>query len=252
MISVENLSCGYNSFDIVNGVSFSCESGEFLTIAGPNGCGKTTMLRALAGFLPYKGSIKLNGAELSSLKRKDISSQIAFMQQISEIYFPYTVFETVSLGRYVHLSKNPFSSFTKKDEAVVLECLEKTGILELKNKPVLELSGGQLQRVFLARVFAQEPKIILLDEPTNHLDLHFQLELAKVLKEWVANEKRAIIGVFHDLNLSMELSDKVLLMENGKIMDYGFPQKVFFGEKINSVYGLNIRNYMKESLSKWE
>ncbi|MBZ4670142.1 MAG: iron transporter ATP-binding protein [Oscillospiraceae bacterium] len=252
MISVENLSCGYNDFDVANGISFSCQKGEFLTIAGPNGCGKTTVLRALAGFLPYRGNIKLNGAELSSLKRKDISSQIAFMQQISEVYFPYTVFETVSLGRYVHLSKNPFSSFTKKDEGIVLECLEKTGILEIKDKPALELSGGQLQRVFLARVFAQEPKIILLDEPTNHLDLRFQLELAKVLKEWVSNEERAIIGVFHDLNLSMELSDKVLLMENGKIADYGPPQKVFFGEQINSVYGLNIKNYMKESLAKWE
>ncbi|HOV42220.1 MAG TPA: ATP-binding cassette domain-containing protein, partial [Oscillospiraceae bacterium] len=237
MISVENLSCGYNNFDVANGISFSCQKGEFLTIAGPNGCGKTTVLRALAGFLPYKGNIKLNGAELSSLKRKDISSQIAFMQQISEVYFPYTVFETVSLGRYVHLSKNPFSSFTKKDEDIVLECLKKTGIYEIKDKPVLELSGGQLQRVFLARVFAQEPKIILLDEPTNHLDM----SSIRWLETYLLNYKGAVIIVSHDRYFLDRISNKVIELDashssvfSGNYTDYANKKEALRAAQMNA------------------
>ena len=184
MLKVENLSCGYGTEDIISDISFTANSNEKLCIIGPNGCGKTTLLRALSGVLDYRGNIFINDFELRSLSRKDISRNIALMSQISSVYFSYTVYETVALGRYIHNSKRIFSEESKDDKKIVDECIRAVGLTEMKDKLITELSGGQLQRVFLARVYAQDPEIILLDEPTNHLDLKNQIEFIEYLKLW--------------------------------------------------------------------
>ena len=169
MLEVKNVCCGYNGIDIVKQVSFNINRGENLCIVGPNGCGKSTLLKAISNLISFNGEIKLDGKNINALKRKELATKIALMTQSSNIQFPYTIFETVALGRYAHLN-SIFSRLSKKDEEVINESLKMVGLLDIKDKLISELSGGQLQRVFLARAFSQDPEVILLDEPTNHLD----------------------------------------------------------------------------------
>jgi iron complex transport system ATP-binding protein len=252
MLSVKNAFCGYDGFDVIHGVSFEVSAGQNLCIAGPNGCGKTTILRAIAGLLPYKGHIEFENSEISSLKRAKIAKSIALMTQITSVYFSYSIYETVMLGRYLHINGGAFASPSKEDKQYVMQCLEDVGLADLKDRQITSLSGGQLQRVFLARTFAQEPSMILLDEPTNHLDLKYQIELIERLREWSAQKNRAIIGVLHDLNLTMHFADKVLLLNDGKTAAFGDVQDVLEGGLLRQVYGVDVKGYMMGSLRKWE
>ena len=220
MLEVKNVRCGYDNNEIIKGVSFNVEPGSNLCIVGPNGCGKSTLLKSIANLLNYKGSILLNGKEISKFNRKDLAKNIALMSQASSIYFPYTVYETVSLGRYAHL-KGVFSRMSKSDEEIIIKSIENVGLLDLKDKLISELSGGQLQRVYLARAFAQDPNVILLDEPTNHLDLKYQIEMLEYLNKWSKENNKIVIAVLHDLNLVQTFGEKVVMMTYGKIATAG-------------------------------
>ena len=250
MLNVQNLSCGYDEVKVVKNISFSLERGKNLSIIGPNGCGKTTLLRALTNILPYEGSVRFCGKEVAGMKRKEISRNIALMTQMSSSYFSYTVFETVALGRYAH-QQSFFSGLSIADEDFILECMEEVNLLDLKNKLITQLSGGQLQRVFLARALAQDPELILLDEPTNHLDIKHQLELLEFLSQWAKEKNRGVIGVLHDLNMVRDFSDEVLLMKEGQRMAFGESNHVFQGDALKETYGIDIKGWMKSSLAKW-
>jgi iron complex transport system ATP-binding protein len=252
MLSVKNVFCGYDGIDAIHGVSFEVSAGQNLCIAGPNGCGKTTILRAIAGLLPYKGHIQFENSEISSLKRAKIAKSIALMTQITSVYFSYSIFETVMLGRYLHINGGAFASPSNEDKQYVMQCLEDVGLADIKDRQITSLSGGQLQRVFLARTFAQDPTMILLDEPTNHLDLKYQIELIERLRLWSAQKNRAIIGVLHDLNLTLHFADKVLLINDGKTAAFGDAQDVLEGGLLQQVYGIDVKEYMINSLRKWE
>lgn len=251
MLQVKNLFCKYDDDYVVRDVSFSVMPNEKLCILGPNGCGKTTILKAVSGLIPSEGEVLLDNINLKKIKRKDISRKIALMSQISSVYFSYSVFDTVMLGRYAHVESGFFKSFSEADKDFVLECLEKTGIADIKDKLITELSGGQLQRVFLARTFAQDPKIILLDEPTNHLDLKYQLELIDNLNEWAENDERCVIGVLHDINLALSFASKILLLDKGNIISYGDAVN-FDLNLISKIYNVDLKNYMVNALRKWE
>ena len=252
MLYIENLSCGYTDKNVISDISFSALSGEKICIVGPNGCGKTTLLRAISGLLDYKGKIMLGDTNIKQLSRKEISKKMAMMSQISDIYFSYTVYETVALGRYAHANKKLFAEQDNNDKKVINQCISKVGLNEVKDKPITELSGGQLQRVFLARIFAQEPKIILLDEPTNHLDLKHQIELIEYLKQWASVENRVVVGVMHDLNLAMQLADKIILMDKGKIVFSGSCDEIQNSQKLEEVYKIDIKGFMQKSLAVWK
>lgn len=252
MLKVENLSCGYGNEDIISDITFSADSNEKICIIGPNGCGKTTLLRALAGILDYKGKITINDLDMKSLSRKDISKSIALMSQISSVYFSYTVYETVALGRYIHNTKKLFIEENERDKQVIEECLKAVGLYDLKDKPITELSGGQLQRVFLARVYAQEPEIILLDEPTNHLDLKNQIEFIDYLNKWANEKNRIVIGVLHDLNIAMQFADKIILMHDGKIVSIGTPDEILSSNELSKAYDTDVKEYMRKSYSFWK
>lgn len=250
MLEVAHLSCGYADIPVVKDVSFCVKKGQRLCILGPNGCGKTTLLRGMAGLLPITGSVRVRGVDLKGIPIRQRSQKIALMSQLSTTYFAYTVYETVMLGRYAHQKRSVFTGDTEKDHRIVRENLERVGMLEYKDRMITELSGGQLQRVFLARVFVQEPQVILLDEPTNHLDLKYQLELIEMLKEWVGEGERCVVGVLHDINLALSFADNILLMENGAIAACE-NVKNFDLSRLDSIYHMNVRQFMQDSLQRW-
>jgi iron complex transport system ATP-binding protein len=242
---------GYHGKDVINDISLNAGKGEILCIAGPNGCGKTTLLKSIAYILSYRGSITVDSREVSSFSRKALAKKIALLSQGSEIYFPYTVYDTVALGRYAHL-ETQLSALLKDDKALIDKTLERLGLTGIKYRMINELSGGQLQRVFLARTLVQDPEIILLDEPTNHLDLKYQVELLQGLIEWARENGKTVIAVLHDLNLSLRFADTVALMQEGRLVSTGKPETVLGEETLKSVYGMDVRSFMLQSLSAWQ
>ena len=251
MLKVEHLTCGYGGAPVVKDLSFEVPAGGRLCILGPNGCGKTTLLRALAGLLPHEGKVTAEGRDLAAMDRRQLARTVALLSQISSVYFSYTVYETVLMGRYAHQTGGAFSGPGPEDRAIALECMERTGVADLRDRQVTELSGGQQQRVALARTVAQQPRIILLDEPPNHLDLKYQVELVQELKAWAAGEGRCVVGVLHDVNLALDLADLFLLMEEGQARYFG-PAAEFDPAALNRVYQMDVGGYMRRSLQRWE
>ena len=251
MLKAQHLTCGYGGEPVVKDLSFEVPSGGRLCILGPNGCGKTTLLRALAGLLPHEGQVTLDGRPLREMTRLQTAQSVALLSQISTVYFSYTVCETVLMGRYAHQTGGALSGPGPEDRRIALECMERTGVAHLRDCLVTELSGGQLQRVFLARTFAQCPRVILLDEPTNHLDLKYQVELVQELKDWAAEGGRCVVGVLHDVNLALDLADLFLFMEDGQAQYFG-PAAEFDQAALNRVYQMDVGGYMRRSLTRWE
>lgn len=252
MIELKNVSAGYGGVDVVKNINFRVEKGKNLCILGPNGCGKTTLLKAMAGIIPAKGEILIDELNINQMKRYEIAAKVAVMTQISNVYFSYSIFETVMLGRYLHIKERFFKTPTKKDAEFVEQCLDSVGLLAIKDKQIDTLSGGQLQRVFFARTLAQEPEIILLDEPTNHLDLKYQKELIDYLKKWSQETGNSVVGVFHDINLAINLADEIIVLENGQMTGHGSPKVIMKEEVLDRAYGMNIAKYMMDSLKRWE
>lgn len=252
MITLKNVSAGYNGTDVITDISLSVKEGENLCILGPNGCGKTTLIKAISGLIPSKGSVTVDGKSISEMSRAEVGKKVAVMSQISSIYFSYTVFETVLLGRYVHIKDNAFKSPAKKDRDYADKCLKAVGLYNIRDRQIGTLSGGQLQRVYLARTLAQEPQVILLDEPTNHLDLKHQAGLIDFLTQWSRENNHSVIGVLHDINLAMRLADDVLILNNGRPAAYGKASEIISSDLLKEVYDMDVVKFMIDSLRQWE
>ncbi|MCL2209242.1 MAG: ABC transporter ATP-binding protein [Treponema sp.] len=250
MLEVKDLFSGYNGADVILGINFKAEDGESLCVLGPNGCGKSTLLKSIARIIEYRGSVSMHGEDISVFPRRELAKKIALLSQSAQIFFPYTVYETVSMGRYAW-SQGFLKNLSAEDKNIIENILVKLDIEDIKDRMIDELSGGTLQRVFLARALAQTPDLILLDEPANHLDLKHQIELLDFLKNWVKENDKILIGVFHDLNLARQFADTALVMNNGVITACGKIKEVLESDALNDVYGINIRRYMKESLENW-
>ncbi|MDR2211138.1 MAG: ABC transporter ATP-binding protein [Spirochaetaceae bacterium] len=251
MLEIQNLYCGYGRGDVIRDIHLRAAAGEFLCIAGPNGCGKSTLLKAAARLLPFRGSVKINGLETRDFSRKNLAKELALLGQNSPLYFPYTVEDTAALGRYAH-GPAFFGGPSSGDSQAVHRILKILELEELGKIPIDRLSGGQLQRVFLARTLVQDPRIILLDEPTKHLDLAHQIGLLDYLADWVKAGDRTIVAVLHDLNLALRYGTAAVLMAEGCITAQGPVEEVFSGQALEDAYGMDIRNYMKNLLEKWK
>ena len=262
MLKLENITAGYEkSKPIIKSISTTITDGGICGILGPNGSGKTTLLRALAGIISCEGEIELNSITLTGLNHKQLAHYAAMTPQFSSIYFSYSVYDTIMMGRYVHKG-NTISELlggvSKIDKEKVDETIELMGLNEYRDIPVNQLSGGQLERVLLARTFVQETPVILLDEPTNHLDMKYQIELMDHLKKWSAGTttvdgityKNTAISVFHDVGTAALISDEIILMKDGCIQNKGPVNQMIDRDKLQNIYDTDVINYYKQVYDK--
>jgi len=232
---VENLTVKLQSREILRDVTFKVESGEVVSLLGPNGSGKSTMLRTIFGILkPIKGVVLYDGKALNSIS--EASKVFGYLpQENPEIGLK--VLDVVLLGRTPYLSG--IKRAKKKDIEIALKALEDVGLKGFENRKFNELSGGEKQKVMIARVFAQEPKVMLLDEPTAHLDISAQIEILEIVRRKVRDGCSALIAM-HDINLASSFSDKILMIKNGKIVYAGTPDEVISEETIRDVYDAEV------------
>ena len=239
-LSVENLQFRYPGVPVLRDVSFNVPAGDFLSLLGPNGSGKSTLLRLLDRILiPQAGSIALDGRSLASYSRHDLAKKIAYVPQDTLWVFPYTVLEIVLMGRSPHIGRTGFES--QQDLDVAFEMMRLTDIEHLADKLITAISGGERQRVLIARALSQKPEILLLDEPNAHLDISHQVDIFQILREQNERHNLTIVSVSHDLNLAAAFSARVLLLgeagDNGStIFALGKPADVLTESNIEKVY----------------
>jgi iron complex transport system ATP-binding protein len=251
MLEVRDLFAGYGKKDVIHNISFRAGKGESLCILGPNGSGKSTLLKSIARIIDYRGLVLMNGEDIGAAPRKELAKKIALLSQSAQVFFPYTVYETVSMGRYAY-SQGFLKNLSAEDRTVIEDILKRLDIWDCKEQMIDELSGGTLQRVFLARTLAQSPDLILLDEPGNHLDLKHQIELLKFLRAWVKENNKTLISVFHDLNLARLFGDTAVVLNNGTLATNGKIEDVLNSGILSDVYGIDICGFMQESLNHWK
>jgi iron complex transport system ATP-binding protein len=239
-LSVENLQFQYPGVPVLRDISFDVPSGDFLSLLGPNGSGKSTLLRLLDRILiPQSGSITLTGRPLSDFSRRDLARRIAYVPQDTLWVFPYTVLEVVLMGRSPHVGRSGFES--KRDVEIAWEMMRLTDIESLADKLITAISGGERQRVLIARALSQQPEILLLDEPNAHLDINHQVDIFRILQEQNEQKNLTIISVSHDLNLAASFSKRTLLLGEGgdrgsTLFAIGQPKDVLTESNIERVY----------------
>ena len=213
--------------------------GEFCGIIGPNGSGKTTLLKCISGYLkPQSGSLQLDDRDVSSFSTKEIAKTMALVQQHFALEYDFTVMEIVLTGRNPHLKR--LMSETKEDYAIANEALKRAEVYHLKNRQITTLSGGEWQRMILARALCQQASIMLLDEPVTGLDIKHQVSLMSTAKKLATEEKISVVCVLHDLNLAHNYCDKLALLKNGKLYKYGESEEVLTVENLEYVYETKI------------
>ncbi|HUU57576.1 MAG TPA: ABC transporter ATP-binding protein [bacterium] len=224
----------------VDGVDLAVGAGEMLAVVGPNGAGKSTLLRLLSGYLkPDRGVVRLAGEDIRRYGRREVARLASFVPQYSEVNLPYTVAELATLARYAHLG--PFRPPGPGDRAMVAWALGITGMAELADRPVSQLSGGEFQRAVLARALAQGANLVFLDEPTAHLDISHQSRTFNLLARLNAEAGLTVVAVLHDLNLAAAYFPRVVLLARGRLECDGRAEDVFREDRLSEVYGCAVR-----------
>ena len=234
-ICVEHLAFNYTSEAILDDMTFNIGGGECVSILGPNGAGKTTLLKCIDGLLQYKrGTIKFGEDNLRKLSRGELSKRVGYVPQATDSLFPVKVFDMVLMGRSPHITWQS----SNYDHAKVLTALEKLNIKNLAMKNFNEISGGQQQKVIIARALAQETDILLLDEPISSLDIRHQIEVMDIVRDLVTQLQITAVMVLHDLNIAGRYSDRIIIMHKGRIFAIGPPKEILTKETIAKVYGV--------------
>lgn len=250
MLKAEHITVRYGEKTIVNDLSFHLQEGQWLMLAGPNGAGKSTLIHAIAQAVPYTGTFRLEGSDMRRMKPAHIAKKLGILDQHSAAGYGYTVEEVITLGRYAH--RGGFLSAKDDSGTHVERALELTGLTELRHASVLTLSGGELQRTFLAQVFAQDPQILILDEPTNHLDLVYQKHIFSLIATWLKTPGRAVLSVVHDLSLARRYGTHAVLMNQGSCAAQGAIDETLTPENLRSVYGMDVHAWMRDLLEQWQ
>lgn len=235
MLEIRNLTCGYDSWFLLQDINFEIKQGELFGIIGPNGSGKTTILRAITRLLkPKKGKIIFDGKDIWQVPLRELSKKVAVVTQNPPTNF-MNIEEFVLLGRTPHYKRFQFLE-TRKDLEVSQKCMVLTDTIGLRDKSINQISGGERQLVSIARALTQEPKLLLLDEPTTHLDITHQVGILDLIKRLNKEFGLTVIMVLHDLNLASEYCDRLLLINQGKMHKIGTPQEVLTYQVIEEVY----------------
>ena len=251
MLQGEHITVRYGSRAVVDDLSFRLGEGEWLMLAGPNGAGKSTLIEAVAQGVPYSGVIRWKGEDIRTLKGPRLAQRIGVLSQKNHVGYAYTVEEVVHLGRYAYKA-GLFSGRDDRGKAEVEKALELTGLTGLRHASMLTLSGGEMQRVFLAQVFAQNPQVLILDEPANHLDLKYQQHIFTLIREWLKEPGRAVLSVVHDLSLARKYGTHAVLMDQGKSISQGAVDEVMTPDNLRQVYGMDVYAWMRDMLSQWD
>jgi iron complex transport system ATP-binding protein len=234
-VQIKNLHFSYKDIPVLKDISFSIKKGSFYIIIGPNGSGKTTLLKLISGIEKHEqDNICLLGKPVLSYSRKSLARKIAFVQQNHPIDFSFTVFELVLIGRSPHLGILGVEH--EKDINIAKQAISFTGVEHLADRKLDHLSGGEQQRVFLARAICQEPEIILLDEPTSSLDLAHQIRIMDLMRRLMEEKSITVVMVSHDVNLASMYADELLLLSKGSIIKKGLPEKVLTFETLEKAY----------------
>ncbi|WP_068785738.1 ABC transporter ATP-binding protein [Paenibacillus phocaensis] len=225
--------------EIVKNVSIRVKNQQFVGLIGPNGCGKSTLLKSIyKSLVPQKGTVFLDELDVLKTSEKKVSQRLGVVSQFNEMNFDLTVQQMVMLGRTPH--KKMLETDKQEDYAIVEEALRRTNLLDYWDRSYLSLSGGEKQRVILARTIAQQPKFMILDEPTNHLDIRYQLEILSCVKEL----KVGVLAALHDLEMAAHYCDYLYAIKNGEVYAHGTPDQVLTPETIESLYQIKCQTYI--------
>lgn len=237
-LKVDNIYVTLSDTNIVKDISLHVNKGQFVGIIGPNGCGKSTLLKSIYKVIkPKHGSVFLDDRDVLKSTPKTISKRMGVVGQFNDMSFDFTVHEMVMMGRTPH--KNVMESDNKEDYEIVNAALKKVDLLSYSNRSYLTLSGGEKQRVILARAIAQQPKFLILDEPTNHLDIKYQLQILSIVKSL----KVGTLAALHDLSLAATYCDILYVVKNGKVVASGNPDEVLTKELVKQVYEIDCEIY---------
>jgi iron complex transport system ATP-binding protein len=238
-VEIEQLAYAYGRTSVLNDLTFSIPEGDFFVIIGPNGSGKTTLMKMIAGIeKPAKGRINILGRSLKRYSRKDLARKIAYVPQTVSMDFPFSVIEIVLMGRSPYqgmLGLEKEEDLEKAKQAIAF-----TGIEHLSDRRLDQLSGGECQRVFIARAICQEPKVMLLDEPTASLDLSHQVRIMDLMEKLKTEKQITIVMVSHDVNLAAMYGTRLLLLDKGRIVKLGSPGDVLSYQTLEKTYGCTL------------
>lgn len=241
-IHIRHLHSMYQEQSCLQDICLDMAEGQIFALVGPNGCGKTTLLRHISGVIQNQQSlraIQLNMRELGTYSAQELARVLAAVEQHIQPGFDFSVREVVSLGRIPHLHR--WQSMRDMDRRVVEQVLEQTALTELAERSIFQLSSGERQRVWLALALAQEPQVLLLDEPTSHLDLRFQVEMFEMLRQ-LATQGMTVVVAIHDINLTLLYAQQVALMKTGRVVAVGTPETVFTPEHIGAVFAIEMQS----------
>jgi len=235
-IIIQDLSFRYRSAPVLQALSFNVGRGKVLGLLGPNGSGKSTLIKCINQILRPKGRVVMDGEEIHRMHISEIARRIAYVPQSETMGMSTTVFDAVLMGRRVHMGWKPAA----RDLEVVNAVLEDMKIQDLALDDIWELSGGQRQKVFIARAMAQEPEVLLLDEPTSSLDLKHQLDTMEIIRRLVNRSGISVVLAIHDINLAARYTDTVALIRQGSIYGIGSPFEIFTPQAVRDVYGVEV------------
>ncbi|MCT4564603.1 MAG: ABC transporter ATP-binding protein [Maledivibacter sp.] len=239
MFNIDNLNFSYGKKKILHNIELKLKEGTFVSIIGPNGSGKTTLINLINGMnMTYSGNIKYFNKDLIEYSVEERAKNFSIISQQGRVDFPFTCIEIVMMGRNPY--KNRLNSLGEKDLKLVVDVMKKTDTFKFANSLITEISGGELQRIILARALAQNPRVLFLDEAFSAMDISYKINAIKLIKKLVEKEGLTVISVMHDINIAYNFSDEVCVLKEGRLQGFGAPKGFICENFIYDVFNIEV------------